>query len=91
MITESFVITLLAYLVTGTIPPVVAHYMLRARFLGGAAAALLVGMIAAVSGGLVQTILGAPDLIVIGGMVEIVWPLLSSIGLTALYALVSAR
>lgn len=91
MITESFVITFLAYLVTGTLPPVFAHYVLRARFLGGTAAALLVGVIAAVTGGLMQTILGVPDLLVIGGTVEILWPLLTSIALTALYALVSAR
>ncbi len=91
MITESFVITFLAYLVTGTLPPVVAHYILRVRFLGGTVAALLVGIIAAVAGGLVQTILGVPDLLVIGGIVEVFWPLLASIGLTALYAVVSGR
>ncbi len=91
MILESFAIILLTYLVAGTLPPVVAHYLFGTRFLGGIAAALLVGVIGAVCGGLAHTVAAIPDVLVIGGTVEIVWPLLASIGLTAIFALVSAR
>jgi hypothetical protein len=92
MTTEAFAITLLVYLVAGAIPPMIAHYAMRAHFLGGIAAASLVGIIAAVAGSLAKTLVpGIPDLIVIAGAVDVVWPLAGSIALTVLFALVSVK
>lgn len=92
MTTEAFAITLLVYLVSGAIPPMIAHYAMRARFLGGIGAASLVGIIAAVAGSLARTVIpGVPDLVVVAGAVDVVWPLVGSIALTALFALVSAK
>lgn len=92
MTTASFVITFLVYIVAGSIPPLLAHFLLRVRFLGGPWAASLVGTIGAVVAGLVDTIflttLG--DLIVIAGAVDLVPPIVGSVVLTAVYGLVSS-
>ena len=84
-------ITFLTYLVTGALPPIVAHYLMRVDFLGGAWAASAVGVIAAVLGGLAQTVLlpGLPDLIVIAGAVDAIPPLVASVLVTLIFALVS--
>jgi hypothetical protein len=90
--TSAFLITFLTYIVTGAIPPLVAYYAIRVNFLGRAPAAVLVGVIAAVIGGLIDTILltGIPDLLVIAGAVDAAPPLIASIVLTTLFALVSS-
>jgi uncharacterized membrane protein YeaQ/YmgE (transglycosylase-associated protein family) len=92
MTTETFAITLLVYLVAGAVPPMVAHYTMRTRFLGGIVAGALVGVIAAVGASLAVSVApGVPDLVVVAGAVDIVWPLLGSVVLTALFAVVSAK
>jgi hypothetical protein len=90
--TTAFIITFLTYLVAGAVPPIVAYYVLRVSFLGGAPAATLVGILAAVIGGLIDTIFlaGLPDLVVIAGAVDVVPPVVASLLLTILYALVSS-
>ena len=92
MTTAEFFITLLAYLVTGALPPMIAVYLIRVRFLGGIVVSTLVGVIAAVIGGLVDTVLlrTIPDLLVIGGTVDIVPPFIASIVVTAVFGLVSS-
>ena len=92
MTTTAFLITLLVYFVTGAFPPVIAHYLIRTRFLGGIAAAVVVGIIAAVIGGFARTLFTAlPDLIVVAGVVDPVWPLLAAAIVTTLYGVVSVR
>lgn len=85
-------ITFLTYLVTGAIPPAIAHYLLRVAFLGGIWAASLAGVVAAVLGGLLRTLFlpEMPNLIVIAGVVDLVPPLTASIVVTALFAFVSS-
>lgn len=92
MTTAAFVITLLTYVVAGSGPPLIAHHILRIRFLGGAWAASLVGLLGAVLAGLVHTIflVELGDLIVLAGAVDVVPPLVGSIVLTVLFALVTA-
>ncbi len=92
MINAAFVITFLTYLVAGAAPPLLAHYVLRVAFLGGAWAASLVGIIGAVVAGLVDTVLliDLGDLVVLAGAVDIVPPLVGSIVLTVLFALVTS-
>jgi uncharacterized membrane protein YeaQ/YmgE (transglycosylase-associated protein family) len=85
-----FLITLLTFLVTGTVPPVIAHYLFRVRFLGGTWAALLVGTIAAIAGGVVATsFLSLPEILVLGNAIDVVPPLAASTVVTVVYALVS--
>lgn len=92
MMDAALVITFLAYLVAGAAPPLLAHHVLRVRFLGGAWAAALVGVIGAVIAGLVDTLflIELGDLVVIAGAVDIVPPLLGSIALTVLFGLVTS-
>ncbi|MFW5836029.1 MAG: hypothetical protein ACOCVK_01345 [bacterium] len=92
MTIAAFVITLLTYIVTGSGPPLIGHYLLRIRFLGGAWAASLVGMLGAVLAGLLDTVflMERGDLIVLAGVVDVVPPLVGSIVLTVLFALVTA-
>ena len=90
--TETFVITFLTYIVAGSIPPLGAAYLLRISFLGGPGAAILVGIIGAVIGGLLDSLIltTIPDLLVIAGIVDTVPPFLASVVLTTLFGLVSA-
>lgn len=92
MMNAAFAITLLTYLVAGAAPPLVAHYLLRIRFLGGAWAASLVGVIGAVIAGLADALflIELGDLLVLAGAVDIVPPLVGSIALTVLFALVTS-
>lgn len=92
MMNAAFLITFLTYLVAGAAPPLVGHYAFRVEFLGGAWAASLVGIIGAVAGGLVDTILLTElgDLLVLAGAVDVVPPLVGSIALTVLFALVTS-
>lgn len=92
MTNEAFAITVLVYLVAGTVPPVVAHYAMRTQFLGGIGAASVVGVIAAVGASLVMAVIpGVPDLVVVAGAVDVVWPLVGSGALTLIFAIVSAK
>ncbi|MFP4113190.1 MAG: hypothetical protein ACOCZB_00160 [Spirochaetota bacterium] len=88
----AILIAFLTYLVAGAVPPLAAHYLLRIRFLGGAVASALVGVIGAVLGGLAQTMFlsSIPDLVVIAGTVDIVPPVVGSILITVVFALVSS-
>jgi hypothetical protein len=92
MINAAFAITFLAYIVTGAIPALTAHFLLRVRFLGGAWGASLVGVIGAVIAGLADAILftGVADLLVIAGAVDIGPPFLGAIAFTVLFGLVSS-
>jgi len=85
-----FLITLLTFLVSGMLPPVIAHYLFRVDFLGGTWAALLVGIIASIAGGVIATsFLSLPEILVLGNAIDVVPPLAASALMTALYALVS--
>jgi hypothetical protein len=88
----TFAIIFLVYVVTGTIPPVIAHYLIRVNFLGGTWSATIVGVIAAVMGGLAQALFlpGMPDLVVVAGAVDIVPPLLGSVLVTTIFGIVSS-
>jgi uncharacterized membrane protein YeaQ/YmgE (transglycosylase-associated protein family) len=85
------IITAITYLVAGLIPPLVAHYLIRVRFIGGIWAAMLVGVIGAFAGGLLDVfVLGMlPDIIPIGRMVDGGPPLVLAILFVLLFALVS--
>jgi len=86
----AYVITALTYVVTGGVPPIIGHYLLRIQFLGGVWFSILVGLIGAVVGGLAGVILpGLPELIVIANAVDIVPPLVASVILTSIHAVVS--
>ena len=83
---ETIAITFLAYLVVGTVPAIIAALLLRVRFLGGVWMAMLVGVVSAVIGGLIDTIFmdGMSDLLPIGGFVDVAVPLgLTLVVLTA--------
>jgi uncharacterized membrane protein YeaQ/YmgE (transglycosylase-associated protein family) len=85
-----FLITLLTFLVSGMLPPVIAHYLFRVDFLGGTWAALLVGIIASIAGGVIATsFLSLPEILVLGNAIDVVPPLAASALMTALYALVT--
>ncbi|MFW6312985.1 MAG: hypothetical protein ACOC2N_03790 [Spirochaetota bacterium] len=86
------IIAFLTYLVAGAVPPIIAYYVIRLDFLGGIWTATLVGVIAAVMGGLAVTLFapGMPDLLVISGSVDAVVPLVASAIVTTLFALVSS-
>ena len=84
-------IIFLTYLVTGLLPPTIAVYLFRTQFLGGPWAALAIGVIGAFVGGLADTlfldVIG--DVLIIGGAVDVVPPLVVSILFTVIYALIS--
>lgn len=89
-LTVTYAITALAYIVTGGLPPVAAHYGMRVQFLGGVWPATLIGLIGAVLGGLLATIIpGIPELLVIADAVDIVPPFVTASGLTIIYGLIS--
>lgn len=90
--TSGFIITLLTYVVAGALPPLIAVYLLNVSFLGGVWGGSLVGVVAAVIGGLLDTIVltMVPDLIVLAGAVDVVPPLVTSIIVTTLFGLVSS-
>lgn len=90
--TSTFTITLLTYIVTGALPPLIAFYLFRVSFLGGVWSATLVGVVAAVIGGLIDTIFltTIPDLVVLAGAVDLIPPLVTSIVVTTLFGLVSS-
>ncbi len=72
------------------LPPVIAHYLFRVDFLGGTWAALLVGIIASIAGGVIATsFLSLPEILVLGNAIDVVPPLAASALMTALYALVT--
>ncbi|HKJ84468.1 MAG TPA: hypothetical protein VKA06_00250 [Spirochaetia bacterium] len=86
------IIAFLTYVVTGALPPIIGHYLIRVQFLGGIWVATLVGVIAAVMGGLAVTLFmpDLPDLVVIAGSVDAVPPVAASLIVTSLVALVSS-
>lgn len=86
------IIAFLIYLVAGAIPPIIGHYLIRLEFLGGIWVATLVGVVAAVMGGLAVTLFlpGMPDLLVVAGAVDAVPPIVASVLITTLFALVSS-
>lgn len=89
-LTSAYVITALAYVVSGSVPPVVAYYMMKVRFLGGIWVAMLIGLLGAALGGLAETLVPAvPDLLLIAGAVDIVPPFLVATFLTFVYGLIS--
>ncbi|MFP4378337.1 MAG: hypothetical protein ACLFP4_14935 [Spirochaetales bacterium] len=86
-----FLITLLTFIVAGTLPPVIAHYVFRVAFIGGTWAGLLVGTISAIAGGIVATsFLDLPEILVIGNAIDVVPPVITAILVTLVYALVSS-
>jgi hypothetical protein len=91
MLQATTLIIFLTYVVAGAIPPTLAAYVLRTRFLGGAWAAIAVGVIAAFLGGLADSLfldlLG--DMLVIGRAVDVVPPLVASTVFTVAYGLIS--
>lgn len=89
-LTSTYVIIALVYVVSGTIPPVIAHYMMKVRFLGGIWVAMLIGIVGAALGGLAETLVPAvPDLLLIAGAVDIAPPFLVATFLTFIYGLIS--
>ncbi|TVQ22577.1 MAG: hypothetical protein EA382_11870 [Spirochaetaceae bacterium] len=88
---EQFLIIVLTFLVSGSIPPVVAHYAFGARFLGGLIAGAIVGILAAALGSVLASVLPieVPELIVLAGALDIVPPILSAVVATLLFALAS--
>jgi len=86
------IIAFLTYLVAGAVPPIIGHYIVRLEFLGGIWVATLVGVIAAVMGGLAVSLFlpGLPDLVVIAGSVDAIPPIVASVLMTTLFALVSS-
>lgn len=89
--TTRFLVTAIVYVVSGMLPPLIAFYALRVRFIGGIWAAILVGLIGAVTGGLLDTLfLGSfPDIILIGHIVDAGPPIAVAIVMTSVFALVS--
>ena len=89
--TNHLIITALTYILAGMIPALIAQYLFRARFIGGIWVAIIVGLVGAFGGGLVKTffLASAPDIIPIGGTVDAGPPLIVSIAVTVLFALVS--
>ena len=89
--TTRLVITALTYILAGMIPALIAHYVLRIHFIGGIWSALLVGIVAAFAGGLLNAFFlqSLPDIIPIGGLVDAGPPIIVSIVVTVLFALVS--
>ena len=89
--TARFIMTAVTYVVCGMAPALVAHYVFRARFIGGVWAATAVGMIAAFAGGLIDVFLltALPDLIPVGRIVDAGPPLIVAIAITVLFALIS--
>jgi len=47
---DRFVITAIAYLVAGMVPPLVANYLFHSRFIGGVWVAIVVGLISSFLG-----------------------------------------
>lgn len=88
---DRFIITAITFLIAGMLPVLIAKYLLHRRFLGGVWAALVVGLVAAFLGGLIDTFFLAPipDLIPIGGVVDAGPPLILATTVTILFALVS--
>ncbi len=86
-----FVITAIAYLTAGMLPPLVAYYLLQARLIGGVWAAVVVGLIASFVGGFIDTLFltAIPDLIPIGRTVDAGPPLIVATVVTILFVLVS--
>jgi hypothetical protein len=84
-------IIFLTYLVAGVLPPALAVYLFRVQFLGGAWAALAIGVIGGFVGGLVDTLLldVIGDMLIVAGAVDIVPPLVVSILFTVTYGLIS--
>jgi hypothetical protein len=88
---ERFVITAITYLLAGMVPAIVTHYLFRPGFIGGIWAAIVVGLIAAFIGGLIDTffLAAVPDLIAIGQTVDAGPPLILATVVTIIFALVS--
>jgi len=88
---DRFVITAIAYLVAGMVPPLVANYLFHSRFIGGVWAAIVVGLISSFLGGLVDIffLTAIPDLIPIGKVVDAGPPLILATLTTILFVLVS--
>lgn len=88
---EQFIIIVLTFLVSGSVPPVVAHYAFNARFLGGVAGGTIVGILAAALGSVLISVipLPVPELIVLAGTLDVVPPVLSAVLATVLFALSS--
>ncbi len=86
------IISFLIYIVAGAVPPIIAHYVIRLGFLGGVWVAMLVGVIASVMGGLAVILFlpGLPDLLVIAGSVDAIPPIVASVVVTTIFALVSS-
>jgi len=89
--TSRFVTTAIVYVVAGMIPPLIAVYVVRVRFIGGVWAATLVGLVAAFAGGMADTVFlpNLPDLVVVGNAVDAGPPLIASVAFTVLFGLVS--
>jgi hypothetical protein len=89
--TYVFVVTLLVFIVAGSIPALLGHFLLGVRFLGGPWVAALVGVIGAAIGSTVDALFlpMIPDLLVIGGATDTVPPLVSAIILVVLYGFIS--
>ncbi len=88
---DRFVITAITHLIAGMVPPLVANYILKSKFIGGIWAAIIVGLIASFVGGLVDTffLTALPDIIPIARVVDAGPPLILATGATILFALVS--
>lgn len=87
----NILIIFLTYLVAGILPPAIAVYLLRTDFLGGVWVALLVGVIGAFLGGLVDALFldSLGDVLELAGSVDVVPPLVFSVVLTVVYGLIS--
>jgi uncharacterized membrane protein YeaQ/YmgE (transglycosylase-associated protein family) len=88
---ERFIITAITYLIAGMVPAIAAHYIFRPGFIGGIWTAMVVGLIAAFVGGLIDTffLTSVPDLIPIGRIVDAGPPLILATVVITLFALVS--
>jgi hypothetical protein len=86
-----FIITAVTYILCGMIPPLAAHYLIRVRFIGGVWGGVIVGMVAAFAGGLLDVFLLAalPDLLPIARVVDAGPPLIVSIAVVVVYGFVS--
>lgn len=85
------IITAVTYIICGMAPALVAHYLVRARFIGGAWTGILVGVVGAFTGALIDVFLlsGIPDLLPVANVVDAGPPLIVAILLIVLFALVS--
>lgn len=89
-------LTALAFLACGALPPLVVAVLFRVRFLGSLWLAIALGVIGASIGGLLDTVILSiageallPRFLLLAGTVDLLPPAIGAIVTTALFTLVS--